>query len=230
MRTARCPHVALGGVARGGALVERCRGERVQPGCGLETRIPVLRHVAGPGRRGRVGEGISLQSGNEGNPVVRCKTTNVERLELAVASGSGLQVRGEHGGVGGQFLPSEGGRRVGLEPVSGRMPVKQRLLTVSRAAWYPLHAVAIATIASTATSMISTSTSQRALRFFSSFSSSCSCSLSWWEISTFIPSGIARFPPIGCATQPASSQRSRRRSRRCIPAAETGTTDARRDR
>src|SRR5215470_14879632 len=56
-----------------------------------------------------------------------------------------------------------------------------------RAAWYPLHAVATATIASTATSMISATASQRALLCCSpSF-----CSLSLCEISTLWPSGIA---------------------------------------
>src|SRR5215467_3305853 len=56
-----------------------------------------------------------------------------------------------------------------------------------RAAWYPLHAVAIATIASTATSMISAAASQRALLCcWPSF-----CSLSLCEISTLWPSGIA---------------------------------------
>jgi hypothetical protein len=82
------PQVALGGVTRGGALVERRRGERVQPGRGLKARVPVLRHDAGPGRCGGVGERISLLPGKK---AVRCKTTNVERLELAVASGMSPQ-------------------------------------------------------------------------------------------------------------------------------------------
>src|SRR5262245_9350994 len=81
-----------------------------------------------------------------------------------------------------------------------------------RAAWYPLHAAAIATIASTATSMISATVSQRALLCCSS----SFCSLSLCEISTLWPSGIpTSFRPVHDRAEPPGERARRAALRAC---------------
>ena len=87
--------------AGGTALVERCRGGRVEPVGGGQVGVVVLRHVTRPGRRRGIGERAGRQPGGEGGPVVGGEPAHVAGLQLGVAARVGLQPSGEHGCVRG---------------------------------------------------------------------------------------------------------------------------------